>query len=214
MPPAGDPAAMLAYLTAVATRDALESKFDYFMPSPSKIRFDQLETKMSADTINQLNGSNTNGLAQEPPAPPSNGMMTGAPTPMPLPAPVQQPDQFDPNQQQGKLDDLSGYINFNDKGQAGGYMQGLNSDGSVGWNFNPYGFDDYSEQLQSYHRMNPNTDLSKYQNYMGQNVDLTVPEWQTPQYNPGQDDNIQISFGAHAMPLPTPAGGMMNLAMS
>jgi hypothetical protein len=55
MPPAGDLAAMLAYLTAVATRESLESKFDYFMPSPSKIRFDQLESKMSADTINQLN---------------------------------------------------------------------------------------------------------------------------------------------------------------
>jgi hypothetical protein len=55
MPPAGDPAAMLAYLTAVATKESLDSKYDYFMPSPSKIRFDQLESKMSADTINQLN---------------------------------------------------------------------------------------------------------------------------------------------------------------
>jgi hypothetical protein len=54
MPPAGDPA-MPAYLAAVAAKEVLAAKFDYFMPSPSKMRFDQLEAKMSADTMNQLN---------------------------------------------------------------------------------------------------------------------------------------------------------------
>ena len=54
MPPAGDPA-MPAYLAAVAAKEVLARKFDYFMPSPSKTRFDQLESKMNSDTMNQLN---------------------------------------------------------------------------------------------------------------------------------------------------------------